>query len=148
MFFKKDKNRINGGFISDTVIGMALSQMGQDKESVMDYIGRSNEIIEKEVTGDLESDDKNDKILILITKMSNGCIVSFSFGKKGVYKIITYLNNKLSKDDIRNIEAFYALKKNKFKVCYDCDSKQEYRIIVETNLQELLNSIPLSFRNS
>lgn len=106
MFFKKkDRNTINGGFISDVLISITLNLMGKNEEYVKDYL--------KDLT-DIKEDNEDENITLLFSNLNNGCVMGISIQNDLVYKICIYLNNKASEGDIQNLRLWVALQSEKY----------------------------------
>lgn len=125
-FFKpKDKNRINGGFISDTLIGFTLNLIGQTKDKVAQFFG--NTAFYENVT------EKG--VLSLTAMLNNKCVLGISLEKGIVFKINIWLNHKPSKEDIENLQLFKATHKDEYYFIYTLDeSIGRYVIAFESKL--------------
>jgi len=97
IFKNRDKNRVNGTFISDYLCSLTLKLIGKSKIDVVQFLGEDN--VHKE-----QRDDSG--IIMIYSVLSNKCILGFSLENDRVYKINIYLNHKPVDDDIQNLKVF------------------------------------------
>jgi hypothetical protein len=104
LFKAKDKNRINGGFISDTLIGLTLNLIGQTKDKTVQFLGNA----------DFYENVTKEGALSLTTMLNNKCVLGISLEKDIVFKVNVWLNHKPSKEDVENLHLFYATHEDEY----------------------------------
>lgn len=104
MWIFKDKNKLNNNFISDILIGYTLNLMGKNEEEILLFF--------KDIK--LVRINEEEGLTKFFGLLDNGCIIMVILENNKVFKVIIWLNNKLSKEDTKNLDLFYITHEDEY----------------------------------
>jgi len=110
IFKKKDKNKWNGFFISDAVIGFALNCIGKSQDFAESYF--SDKSIQ------MKEGEKTESVTTFFALLNNNIMIGLSFENDSCFKISAYLNHKAIKADVENLNFWKITHEDNYEVFF------------------------------
>ncbi len=102
-FKKKDKNKVNGKFISDHLINQTNSLIGESRDKLLSFIGDN-----------YHEEKQSESMSAIFIPLKNGCISAATIENDVIFKVNIFLNQEPSEDDLNNCRVFESINSNKY----------------------------------
>lgn len=102
-FKRRDKNKINGQFISDHLINQTSTLIGESREKLLSFIGEN-----------YHEEKHSESMSAIFVQLKNGCIFAATIENDIIFKVNIYLNQKPTKEDLENCSFFEATNSEKY----------------------------------